>query len=351
LQTLDFWNLDWYGDWGQVSPAGSYSALQLRSVGWVRIEGLDIQASKGHAIDAEGCHHIQIVGNKCHDSGGGGISVNTSDYVSIEANEVFRNTSTNPYQCSGISLYQARAYDSEPGFHIYVRRNLVYSNVETSTGLSETSEGNGIILDDFQNLQSSPGNVAAGSYNAETLIENNIIGFNGGAGIVVFQSNYAVVRHNSVALNNTDKKNLQTFRGELASTKSHHVRWYNNFAACDRTSNPHSHAMLDVVGEAFVNEGNEWKGNLFFDPSTPSSTPILVWGPGNTLSTAVIEANNLLRRNPLFVRNFDLSNVNYFAGTVNSPMTNGALPSYASATDYFGRARVNTPDIGAIETF
>lgn len=73
-----------------VGPADSYSALAMANVGWVRVEGLDVRAHLGHGMESANSHHIQLVGN----------------------------ARTSLHQTSGISVYQARAYDTAAGFHM-----------------------------------------------------------------------------------------------------------------------------------------------------------------------------------------------------------------------------------------
>lgn len=324
-----------------------YSALALIGVGWVRVEGLDVQADIDHGIQTENCHHIQLIGNTCHDCGGSGIALNGGDYYLVEANSVFRNTATNTYQTSGISVYQARTYDAGEGFHILIRRNMVYDNVQSTAITAAHTEGNGIILDDHHNSQ---GQSTAGNYAGRTLVENNIVAFNGGSGILAYESDNVTVRHNTVVFNCTDLLNIGTWRGELASNQGRNNHWYNNIAVCSTATHPNNNALLDGVTAGFQNTGTEWVGNLLFDAQAPTRAAVLVAGASNTFSTSEALANNPLRLNPKFVQAPMGGNADTFRVTTNSPAVNAALPTHANAIDYTNHARDGRPDIGALET-
>lgn len=329
-----------------VGTGKEYSALALLGVGWVRVEGLDVQASKDHGIQADNSHHIQLVGNICHDCGGGGIAVNGGDYFLVESNTVFGNTRTNTYQTSGISIYQARAHDSAAGFHVYIRRNMVYANVQSSAITADHTEGNGIIIDDAHNTQ---GGSTAGNYTGSFLIENNLVANNGGAGILAYESDNVTVRHNTVVFNNTDPLNSGTWRGELCNSQGRNNRWYNNIATCDTAANTYLNALVDGVTGGYQNTGVVWSGNLLFDTHAPARDPVLVAGASNATLTSQVLADNLLRNNPKFVQTPQGGNANTFKVSATSQAVSGARKALASTVDYFNRNRDAAPDIGAIE--
>jgi serralysin len=326
--------------------SGQYSALALIGASWIRVEGLDVQAAKDHGIQTENCHHIQIVGNTCHDCGGGGIAANGSDYLLVESNAVFRNTATNTYQTSGISIYQAHAYDAAAGFHIFIRRNMVYANVQSAAITAVHTEGNGIIIDDAHNTQ---GGSTAGNYAGATLVENNLIAYNGGSAILAYESDNVTVRHNTVAFNNTDALNTGTWRGELANSQGRNNHWYNNIAVCSTAANPYCNAMLDGVTGSFQNTGTEWIGNLLFDANAPGRQAILVAGASNQYSTAQVLINNPVRLDPKFAQTPVGGNADSFKLAATSPAINAARSNFANTTDYNNRTRDSLPDIGALE--
>jgi len=329
--------------------SGQYSALNLKDVSWIRIEGLDCQAAQDHGIQSENSHHIQVVGNTCHNCGGSGIALNFGDYYLVETNTVFNNCATNTYQTSGISIYQARAISgSASGFHIYIRRNMIYGNLESaSIGIAHT-EGNGIIIDDAHNSQSQPGSSTAGNYSGSMLIENNLVTNNGGDGILVYESDNVTVRHNTVAFNNTDTLNSGTWRGELANSQGRNNHWYNNIAVCNTATNVNRNALLDGVTGGFQNTGTAWIGNLLFDTNAPARSAVLIGGASNQYTSAMALTNNPLRSDPKFALTPTGGNAGSFRLLSGSPAINAAQTIYANTVDYFNATR-SLPDVGAIE--
>lgn len=327
---------------------GNFSALNLKDVGWVRVEGLDVQADQDHGIQAENSHHIQVVGNICHDCGGGGIALNYGDYFLVEGNTVYNNTATNTFQTSGISVYQARAYDNAAGFHIIIRGNMVYDNVESAVITATHTEGNGIILDDHHNSQVLPSGSGI-NYTGTTLVENNLVAFNGGNGILAYESDNVTVRHNTVAFNNNDLLNPGTWRGELTNSQGRNNHWYNNIAVCDVSIDSDNNALLDGVTGTFQNTGTAWFGNLRFDIHDSTRDAVLVDGSNNIYTASLLRTNNPLRSDPKFAVTPVGGDPDSFRLAVDSPAINSALTSYANTMDYNNRPRDSQPDIGALE--
>jgi parallel beta-helix repeat protein len=332
-------------------PAGSYSAFLILNAGWVRVEGLDVQAADGHGLEADGgSHHIQLVNNVVHDSGGSGISLQAGDYYLVEGNQVYRNASTNPYQTSGISLYQPRAYDQLAGYHIVIQRNVSHSNIESATGRVETSEGNGIILDDFHNSQTDAGTVKGIAYKPNALVENNVVFNNGGAGIAVYESDNVTVRHNTVALNNTDPLNRGTWRGELQNSQGKNNRWYNNIAVAHSGLSRYSNAMVEGVTGTFQNTGTEWEGNFLFDIAAPQREAILIEGPGNRYARSTALVANRLKVDPKLMGGTSFRKTGDLKLHPSSPAAKAGRPSYVNTHDFDKRARNNPTAVGAFES-
>ena len=334
----------------RLSVAGIYSALALDSVSWIRIEGLNLQATKDHGLQTENCHHIQLVNNICHDCGGAGIALNYGDYYLVEGNTIYNNCKTNTYQTSGISIYQARAiYDAGTDFRIIIRRNMVYANSESSSIAGNHTEGHGIILDDFHNTQNGS---MAGNYTGKTLVENNLVTNNGGDGILAYESDNATVRHNTVAFNNTDAGNTETWRGELSNSNGRNNLWYNNIATCDSSIRIYNNAVLDGVTGGFQNTGVQWIGNLLYNISKPADDAVLVQGDASTTNhstTALTSGNNLLSTPPGFAQTPVGGNASTFKLALGSAAVNAARAAYANTVDYNNKPRGSQPDIGALE--
>jgi parallel beta-helix repeat protein len=201
---------------------------------YVEISGFDAHTlGLGSAIAAgKRNHHIQISDNIARDSGCAGIGLIQTDYVTVDNNRVFGNARRSPWQCSGISIYQAINFDHREGIHNIIRRNFVYDNMniavddKISNSGGKTTDGNGIIIDDTRHTQ---GGLTDTPYDGLTLIENNIIFDNGGRGINVFKSDHVIVRNNT-SYHNVKDPNIgwRRTQGEFMAAYASDVRFFNN---------------------------------------------------------------------------------------------------------------------------
>lgn len=276
-----------------VGPSGSYSLVMMSN--FSVIDGFDVRARDGHAIEAQSVHHVKIFNNLAHDSGGSGISGAYGDYYWIEGNIARNNASTNGFQTSGISIYQARAIsDSATGFHNILRNNIAHSNIETSAIGGEHTDGNGIIIDDFHNSQN---NSSAGNFPYQTLVEGNLCYNNGGKGIQVYVSDHVTIRNNFVYKNNVDLLNPGTWRGELNNAVASDNIWINNIAVTDPSRNSNNTAIADVSFGSYVNSNVQWINNITFN-GTAGSSSLRLEGTKSTISST---GGNKLGVDPRFV--------------------------------------------------
>ena len=105
----------------------------------IRISGsyVEISGFEAHELGQEGSaigvgkrnHHVRVADNIARDSGCAGIGSIQTDYLIVENNRVFGNSRQSPWQCSGISIYQAINFDHAEGTHNIIRRNIVYDNM------------------------------------------------------------------------------------------------------------------------------------------------------------------------------------------------------------------------------
>lgn len=250
---------------------------------------VDVSGFEAHAIGmgsailvGENNHHVRILNNVARDSGCAGIGVIQSDYVVVEGNRVFGNAGRSPWQCSGISIYQAVNFGHAPDAHNVIRRNLIYNNMnivveeKISHSGGRTTDGNGIIIDDGRHTQGRLGGLP---YDGLTLIENNIVVDNGGHGIHVFESDNVIVRNNT-SYHNLKDKNLQSrlSQGEFSAIEASAVRFVNNIAM-----------PLDPTLSGFVavetTGNNVWNNNLVEGGAVPEQAASQKgWGPNNVLA-------------------------------------------------------------------
>jgi len=165
-------------------------------------------------------HHIIIRNCVISKLAGGGITFLETDHFTVEDCLVFDNSWFTRYAASGITSLNNWAHDDAPGYHVVIRRNLVWGNKTlvpwTATG--KLSDGNGILLDVTENKASGgaanpTGETAsfdpnAASLNPErpawkhrALIANNVSAFNGGSGIHTFRTAHVDIVNNTTYWN------------------------------------------------------------------------------------------------------------------------------------------------------
>jgi hypothetical protein len=99
-----------------------------------------------------------------------------------------------------------QASDTQPGFHIVVRNNLSYANIESDIPASLQTDGEGIILDSFDYADPMYGTTP---YAQESLVENNVIWGNGGRGIEASgaqPTSHVTIRNNTLFDDNTQQQ-------------------------------------------------------------------------------------------------------------------------------------------------
>jgi parallel beta-helix repeat protein len=273
-------------------------------VGYVVIQGFDLKApgiyGKG-VTSSRGAHHLRIVDNYAHDCGESGISLADGDYRFVEHNTTARNGWLMPDCGSGITMWGLQPFDDAPGWHNIVRSNVSFANDNGPT--TKRTDGNGIIIDDFRNVQGGHTGTPVKKVNyssCPTLIEGNLCFGNGGRGIQVFISNNVLVVNNTVFCNNTRPDDDTTWRGELSASCSANVTFANNLAVTnsDSSSNAlasHNTAILSgALKEDYAGSDYKYFNNLTFDLANPSSRSWCTDG------IEVLQANgNLLATDPL----------------------------------------------------
>ena len=294
-----------------TDPSPNHSIFQI-SGSHVVVDGFDVQGINVPAWTAvNGAHdganyqngitsqasYVTFINNISHDNGGGGIATAFGDHVTIEGNVIYGNARTASNAYSGVSVYQAQGMDDVAGYHIVIRNNIIYGNGELNAARSTHTDGNGIILDDFQNTQKS-GRSTFKNFPYPSLVENNLVFANGGRGIHVNYSDNVLVRNNTVFDNSLDP--LLTSRGELSVYFGSNVTFANNIAI----------ANADISGNQVALEGNtilrniptvSWRNNILAYDS-PTATMIYFQPNDDYLATAITAANgNLLGSQPGFI--------------------------------------------------
>ncbi len=215
---------------------GSIYGLDLDNL---RVEGFEVSnrradAPRSKGISLERCHSVTVRDCRVHDCRGGGISFDQSDQILCEWNVAFRNAFWDPAQHSGISVFQPQRRTADrPGFDIIVRNNTSFSNENRVDNVlfGRPTDGNGVVVDDTQNLTAPTGNNQV--YPGTILVENNLCFNNGGQGVHCFQSENVTIR------NNTLVRNLRSFSfgGEVSVVRGDNVLVFNNILCASDNRN------------------------------------------------------------------------------------------------------------------
>jgi len=317
-------------------PAGSHNAISVNG-NYVTIDGFDIKGGNGDGIEANNVHHVQILNNKVHDAGESGIQFNQSDFIKIEGNETYNNASSGWF--SGISIYENRNITgdtSTDGYRTIVRNNISHDNV-TKSGAH--TDGNGIIIDDFQSTQAS----GHPNYTFKTLVENNLVYENGGKGIQVTWSDSVTVKNNTAYHNNQDPANTGTWRGELSNSASNNNTWVNNIAVADPSVNKNNTA-IDNTSIGGANNNVVWANNITYN-GTAGQASVKTDGGNAMPSTA---NGNQLGVDPKFL---GAASDNFHLGSGSLAIDHGTSTYGVASNDLDGHARVvGTVDVGAYES-
>jgi hypothetical protein len=319
------------------TPSSGWNGISINA-DYVTVKGFDIRSNGGgDGIEGNNVHHINILDNIVHDNGESGIQFNWSEFLVVDGNVTYGNASDGWF--SGISIYQNRNISgdrSTGGYRTEVTNNISYDNV--TYGGAHT-DGNGIIIDDFQSTQTS----GYPNYTFPTLVSNNLTYNNGGKGIQVTWSDHVTVSNNTSWHNNLDNANSGTWRGELSNAQSSNNTWINNIAVADPSVNSNNTAIDNNSYGGYTNSNVVWNGNLTYNGRAGQASYKTDGGngaPGANL--------NLLGVDPQFVN----AGAGDFRLAANSPAINaGTSHSSIGSEDLAGHSRVSggTVDLGAYE--
>ncbi len=227
----------------RITGVGTDSALWINA-DYVVVSNFDVSAPgqfPGISL-APGRHHITIQRNVVHDSGGSGINTFGNDYVRILHNTVYGNAkiTKDGRQGSGISLLGHIDVDDYTGLKNVVDGNLVYANTNELYCFDDycwanrlTSDGNGIIIDDFRRKRFD-----GAGYRGQTLVSNNVVFGNGGRGIYMYRSDHAVIVGNTCFFNNQDPYSGAWHPGEIGLAAVGDVEVHNNILYSDAGNGP-----------------------------------------------------------------------------------------------------------------
>jgi parallel beta-helix repeat protein len=296
-------------------PAGSFNAVSINA-NYVTIDGFDVKGGSGAGIAGTGVAHVSVLNNIAHDSGQSGISFVHSDFETIEGNTTYNNASTGYY--SGISVWENQNVTGDTtttGYRTIIANNTSYNNV---TKAGAHSDGNGIIIDDFQSTQTS----GHPNYTYPTLVQGNLVYGNGGKGIQVYDSDNVTVANNTAYHNNQDTANTGTWRGEISNSGGNNNTFVNNIAVADPKVNPNNTAISNTSDNG-ANKNVVWADNITYNGANGQAS--VNNDGGNSVPT--VANGNMLGVDPKFVQSgadFHLQG--------SSPALNAGANGYGLAT-------------------
>jgi serralysin len=359
-----------------ASPGGAkvvstdpYNGFMVNA-NYVMVDGFDLQDTGTGSAFTAGTntlaggkvivyHHIAAVRNIAHDSGGAGLGALHADYVRFEGNTVHGNSSRSDYGDSGIDLWEMQASDTLPGFHIVIRNNLSYSNVESNIPASLQTDGEGIILDSFDYADPTYGSTP---YTQETLVENNVIWANGGRGIEAAgaqPTSHVTIRNNTVFDDNTQQ---QKYGGaEIVSwgngnTVANNLVVLGPDAQNGTAANQTTVAIADRCGPSSagvqITGGSVWSNNLVYSMKSgaPLSSSNCITTPSSY--TTIPVGSNLVGVDPGLAAETTAAaalTAQDFTLAAGSPPAHAGTATDFAPFDYAYVARPSPPSIGAFE--
>jgi hypothetical protein len=352
----------------KVVSTDAYNGFMVNA-SYVMVDGFDLEdTSTGSAFTAGTntlgggkvivYHHIAAVRNIAHDSGGAGLGALHADYVRFEGNTVYGNSSRSDYGDSGIDLWEMQASDTLPGFHIVIRNNLSYSNVESDIPANLQTDGEGIILDSFDYADPTYGTTP---YAQESLVENNVIWGNGGRGIEASgaqPTSHVTIRNNTVFDDNTQQQ--QYGGAEIVSwgngnSVANNLVILGTNAQNGTAANQTTVAIADRCGPSSagvqITGGSVWANNLV--DSLKSGAPL---SSSNCITTpssyaTIPTGSNLMGVDPGLAAETSSTalTVADFTLGASSPAAHAGTSTDFAPFDYAYVTRPDPPSIGALE--
>jgi parallel beta-helix repeat protein len=333
----------------KLEVASKYNCFNIDNSKGVTIDGFDIYAADTSTNIFSGImindpsEFVTVRNCKIHNFGLGGVGGNGGNII-IENNYVYDNSVRNPGNGSGINFYHPKVVSTNRlagGYGHIIRGNRVYNNYCTQSyttvggTFSTPTDGNGIIIDDWNFTQDASGT----PFKVPCLIENNVCFKNGGSGIRVYDSDNVTIRNNTC--------------------------YYNSWVTATYPSGSGDYPSGDIGVSCETGKGNRIvvvNNICISDPSLPASNYGI--GLGNKLTNSSVSYNytnklfftaggtaNVLGTNPQFVNATVVPATADFHLVKTSPAINIGLNSNAAATDYDGVARpqAGTVDAGSYE--
>jgi len=178
----------------------------------------------GIVIDGRKCppdakpHHVIIRNTTVLKCPGGGIVGLETDHLTVEDCRVFESSWYCRYAASGITTLNNWTFDDAPGYHIVIRRNLVWNNRTLvpweRIGKSERRQRHPPRCHRPEKRRlhqprrrrrrlgpARPRQALAPQWKGRALIANNLSAYNGGSGIHTFRTRHVDIVQNTTYWN------------------------------------------------------------------------------------------------------------------------------------------------------
>jgi hypothetical protein len=250
-----------------------------------------------------------------------------------------------------------QASDTLPGFHIVIRNNFSYSNIESDIPANLQTDGEGIIVDSFDYADTTYGTTP---YAQDTLIENNLIWGNGGRGIEAAgaqPTSHVTIRNNTLVGDNVQQQ--QYGGSEIVSWgNDNHVT--NNIVVLGANAQNGTDANQTTVviadrcgtssGGVDVTPGTTWANNVVatLKSGAPLSSSNCITTPSNY--STIPTGSNLMGVDPMLAAETSMSpTAQDFTISASSPASHAGTNTDYAPFDYAYVTRPNPPSIGAFE--
>ncbi len=284
----------------------------------------------GRALVANKSHHIEFLENTIRNVPSAAIRAQKCDYITISRNTVYNNTYWTTQGVGAITISEATVKptgDTYTGVKVIISENTVYGNENRLISWNPTKsfihfeidEGTGIFLTRNNNSYTQ----------GKMVIANNLSYRNGASGIVCHFTDDVVIEHNTVFDNGTSNHGLP---GGIGVNSSDNVKVLSNISY----SKTNKWAM-GILAEPVTNLVLD--ANIIFNNS--GSINVIRETPKNQLTSR----SGWTKVDPLFS---DAVNTDFKLMSTSSAIDNASSQSNQT-TDYFGKIRDDSPDIGAIE--
>ena len=244
------------GERPQLRAAGgkedSYP-LEIYSAAYLRFHGFLIERSTGpssaNVYFEAGTHHVELSGCEIRDSSDQGVfAERTTHHLQILNNAIHDNGPSREHESHGIYL---------EGKHQLVANNLIYDN-HYGFGLHIYPSGEYIFALNNTIVGNERGGIIVGAYAGTTVsyatIANNIVAFNGSAGIESDFPEGTIRGRGNIAFNNLGYSNSE---GNFVGWEGGGIDYLgNNIVGDPRFRNKDAHDFRLAAGSAAANRAS-----------------------------------------------------------------------------------------------